>query len=405
MNISSSALITIMLISVLITFVIVPLVGTTLLWLTTKLWQFKESTFKNSFKTILIPFGVTIAILLIFQNIFVQGSVAQFAQSSPASFLCFLVILFVVGIIVGVISIKKFFQESFAKSIGVAVTFFVFAGILFFIFVAVISIAIKSAVPILINEQAVTPQSSVQNNSGAVPQQGVPTGVQSQQTIIAKQSTLLSGASMAFIVAKYPQNATLWSLRVDCAKDVTAKLIGVAPDLKTPVGGLVNCNQDIALDKDPYAKYPQTIIFSMKALNSQKIGDETLIIVSKTFDTAGTLLNQSSFPVAVQAYTEGILKNALVHAVFQADNYIYTHTQGGYTEFCTSHDPQGLLGIENELKGFYSPPVCKDSQNAWAVSVQLKTNPSQYWCADNTIAMNTFAPIVRSSPISTISCK
>ena len=240
---------------------------------------------------------------------------------------------------------------------------------------------------------------------GSVISEQTSTGVSSQQMIIAKQSTLLSGASMAFVINKYPKGAASWSLRIDCEANTTAQLIAVASDLKTPVGEIVNCNEDIALDKAPYATYPQTVIFSIRALNSRAIGDETLTIVSKTFDTAGTVLNQSSFPVTVQAYTEGFIKNYLAHIVFQSDIYRDSHQQGGFTELCTSNDLDGILSIESDLKKISPSVVCKDSKSSWAVSVQLTSNPSQYWCADNTIPINTFAPVVRNSAITTTSCK
>jgi hypothetical protein len=270
----------------LMTFVVAPLIGTILLWLTSKLWGFTDRTFKSSLKAVYIILGIMLATGLVFQTLFIKDSFGQLAQSSPQTFLWFLFVSSLVGIITGVIAIKKLFQESFAKSIGATITFFVFTGILFVIIVTTIVVIKDSVTP-------ASQPNTAQNNNGFTTQETSP-----QQTIAAQKTTLISRDKGIFVVTKYPSNSASWVLRLDCPTGPTGITGGmVAMKGTSTVGGVVNCNQDIALDKDPYSN-STSIIFMMLLINQGK-NDNVVNIVSKTFDSAGILLNQSTLPIQV----------------------------------------------------------------------------------------------------------
>lgn len=386
MTITPTALAIFMLVAVLMTFVVAPLLGTTLLWLTSKLWRFENRTFKNSFKVTLIILGVMLATVLIFQTLFIKDSFGQFAQSSPQSFLWFMFGSFLIGIIVGIIAIKKFFQESLARSIGASITFFVFIGILF---------AITIVAVVVISGQSSSTQTSVQNNN-VVTTQGITSGSSPEQAITAKATTLTSREKGVFVVSKYPSNAVSWTLRLDCPTGIVGGMQSVDGSSASLVGGVVNCNQDIALDKDPYAKYPTQIIFVMQFINQGKI-DQVVNIVSKTFDSTGTLLNQSTLPITVQINTDAVIQNTVVNSATSAEIY-YGNNGSSYAGVCTKSS--GMLDAKNELTTLSTSVVCKDSQAAWAMSAQLKTDATHYWCADS-----TGSAVARNSAITTTSCK
>ena len=221
------------------------------------------------------------------------------------------------------------------------------------------------------------------------------TGVESQQMIVSKATTVQSGETTVFIVNKYPKDAVSWSLRLDCSTGVSAMMQSFALDGKTLVGKDVNCNEDVALNKEPYSKYPQLIIFGMKA-TVQTSGDKTVTIVSKTFDSSNVLLNQSSIPITVQVSSGAIIQSVLSKSRTLAE--IYYSNGDNYSGVCTKAD--GVLNEKNELAKISSSVVCKDSLTAWAMSAQLESDTLKYWCADST---GTSA--VQDSAITTTSCK
>jgi|CXWL01.1.fsa_nt_gi uncharacterized RDD family membrane protein YckC len=243
----------------------------------------------------------------------------------------------------------------------------------FGIFGAIIGVAIKS---------------ELSNASGL-------TGAESQQMIVSKATTVQSGETTVFIVNKYPKDAVSWSLRLDCSTGVSAMMQSFALDGKTLVGKDVNCNEDVALNKEPYSKYPQLIIFGMRA-TVQTSGEKTVTIVSKTFDSSNVLLNQSSIPITVQVSSGAIIQSVLSKSRTIAE--IYYSNRDNYSGVCTKAD--GVLNEKNELAKISSSVVCKDSLTAWAMSAQLESDTLKYWCADST---GTSA--VQDSVITTTSCK
>ncbi len=183
---------------------------------------------------------------------------------------------------------------------------------------------------------------------------------------------------------------------------VSAGIGAVTPDAKTAVGEAVGHNKDVALGEGPYSAYPELIIFVMNATNATTT-DQIVTIVSKTFDSSGTLLNQSSLPIAVQWNTDTAIFYLLDSVRPQSAQYEYVHQQGGFTDFCTSPDPAsegGILSMVNELKKLSGSVVCKDSQTTWAISAQLKSDPSKYLCVDGPETV-----VTRGSAITTTSCK
>lgn len=236
------------------------------------------------------------------------------------------------------------------------------------------------------------------------------TGAESQQMITAQPRITKSGEKVTvFGISKYPKDAASWTLRVDVPEGVSAGIGAVTPDGKTAVGETVEHNKDIVLGEGPYSAYPQLILFVMGATNSTTT-DQVVTIVSKTFDSSGVLLNQSSVPITVKWDADTVIFSLLQGARGLSDQYEYVHQQGGFTGLCTSHDPAsmgGIFSILNELKSLSGSVVCKDSQTTWAISARRKSDSSKYFCIDAFTARPDSQEVVvtRGSAVTTTSCK
>lgn len=378
MNITPLALGIFMLVAVLITFVVVPLLGTTLLWLTSKLWRFGDRTFKSSFKAFLVVLGVMLAMVWVTQILFVKDF-GQLAQSSPQSFVWFLLACFVLGTIVGIIAIKKFFQESLAKSIGAAITFSVFSGISFFIIITIITVAI-----VFFKGPA-----SFQNN-----EQLNKTEISSQTPSSSATMTIKSGGAIGFTLEKSPADAVRWLLQVKCPNGVGGLVVPVV-DGKAVAEEIIQCNNEKTLLQSP-------ITFQAKFTNLT-YGDKTATILSKTFDSMGKFLNEETLSVTVKGNIDAVIEATVSNARVVAEIYFDGNGES-YAGVCASTKSipnyKNVSATYNELQSLSGSVVCKDSQTAWAMSAQLKDNPSKYFCVDT-----TGATIERSSAITTTSCK
>jgi prepilin-type N-terminal cleavage/methylation domain-containing protein len=86
------------------------------------------------------------------------------------------------------------------------------------------------------------------------------------------------------------------------------------------------------------------------------------------------------------------IKSDVDSAHSQAELYYSANIQS-YTGVCTSNAPDGTLGIQNMVMGASTVDsgnvVCTDTSNhpgteAWALSAQLMTDTTLFWCTDNT---------------------
>jgi hypothetical protein len=408
MDISTSALSIFMLASVLLTFIVVPLVASTLLWLTGKLWHVKDVTFKSSFKVIVIILPVMFLVLGVAHVLFYSElTFGQLAVSSPQTFLLVLLTTTVIGVIVGALAIKKIFEESFAKSIGVIASFFALCVALFFVFIVTVtsvlrpspsSVAPASAVSGVVAEQT----SSNSDVAPIVVDTNTAKGTTHKQTIQTKETTLQTVGKGIFSVVKYPREAVSWTVRIDVPIGVSAKLVAITLNGKSPVGPIIDGNQDIVLGRGDYAAYQEVALFEMRITNKTKT-DQVVNIISKTLDSSGALLNQSTLPITIKINSDSMIKDLITKIIPQSDQFQYTHQQGGFTGFCASPDPAtvgGILSIVNELKSLSGSVVCKDSQTAFAISAQLKSDPNKYFCVDSPTTV-----VTRTSPVITTSCK
>lgn len=255
-----------------------------------------------------------------------------------------------------------------------------------------------SAIPVISTQ----PSAPITTSLSSATEIKVETTVQSQQMIIAKQTTVQFGATTAFKISKYPQDATSWTFRLDCPLGLVVNIQSVAPDGKLD-GIAVNCNQDIALDKAPYSKYSQSVLFVMQ-FSHQGEADQIVTIVSKTFNSSGTLLNQSSAPITVQGSTSGLVKAIISNSRALAELF-YDSNGKSYEGVCTkpnsfAYPPNTILTKQVELVKNSDSVVCKDSPTAWAISALPKGSTSQYWCSDSIGNV-----LLRNSPITSTSCK
>lgn len=253
-----------------------------------------------------------------------------------------------------------------------------------------------SAIPFISTQ----PSAPIATSLSSATEIKVETTVQSQQMIIAKQTTVQFGATTAFKIIKYPQEATSWTFRLDCPVRLIGNIQSVAPD-GTLDGKIVNCNQDIALDKEPYSKYPQSVLFVMQFSN-QGEADQIVTIISKTFNSTGSLLNQSTAPITVQGSTNNLIRATISNSRMLAE--LYYDNGKTYTGVCTnpnpsSYPPNTILSKQEGLVKNSDSIICKDSKTAWAISVKPKGSTSQ-WCSDTTGVV-----VMLNSAITTTSCK
>ena len=127
------------------------------------------------------------------------------------------------------------------------------------------------------------------------------------QMIIARETAFSQPHGTNFIVSKYPPEAVSWSLRLECSTDRIASMQALATNKATTIGEPVNCNKDIELNKEPYPQGAKSVYFLLSASDFKT--DQVVNIVSKTFDSAGVLLNQSSLPITIQVNADYIIKD------------------------------------------------------------------------------------------------
>ena len=222
------------------------------------------------------------------------------------------------------------------------------------------------------------------------------------QTIIARESIIQSGGVNVFSVAKKPVDAALWTVRFEVPEGVRVGLQAIDLDGKTAVGPPIDFNKDIVLGTGSYAEYPNGIMLVMEAYNDTN-SDQVVNITSKTFDSSGAVLSQSTLPITIKFNVDNPVYSLLNKVRPQSSEYEYVHAQGGFTDFCTSPDSAsvgGILDILTQLRKLSGTVVCKDSQKAWAISVQTKSDPSKYFCVDGSETV-----VTRGAAITTTSCK
>ncbi len=88
---------------------------------------------------------------------------------------------------------------------------------------------------------------------------------------------------------------------------------------------------------------------------------------------------------------DGTIKGDIESA--RSESEVYNNSNGlSYSGICTSNAPDGTPGIQamvRALNAVSASVVCTDTSNhvgteGWALSAQLKTDTTKYWCVDNT---------------------
>jgi prepilin-type N-terminal cleavage/methylation domain-containing protein len=102
---------------------------------------------------------------------------------------------------------------------------------------------------------------------------------------------------------------------------------------------------------------------------------------------------------------DAAIKSSVNNARAQAELF-YDANGNSYYGVCTNttgvNGVKGIVDMKNGAQsalGGTTGVACQDSQTAWAMSAQLKTNSSQYYCVDSTGTSTT-----RSAAISTTNC-
>ncbi|MDB5195441.1 MAG: hypothetical protein JWO84_625 [Parcubacteria group bacterium] len=81
---------------------------------------------------------------------------------------------------------------------------------------------------------------------------------------------------------------------------------------------------------------------------------------------------------------DAAIKSDIDSARAQAELYYDAQTPTSYAAVCTTVGT-GIIGMVNGATAAGSASVsCGDSATGWAISAQLKTDTTKYWCADNT---------------------
>jgi len=75
------------------------------------------------------------------------------------------------------------------------------------------------------------------------------------------------------------------------------------------------------------------------------------------------------------------IKASLSNARTQAESY-YDSNVGSYATLCTAAN--GLQNIVGSLQQTSGAVACDSDASSWALSAQLKTSTTTYWCVDNT---------------------
>lgn len=235
-----------------------------------------------------------------------------------------------------------------------------------------------------------------------LPPESTNSGTAPNQMIVAKESIIQSGGRINVLsIEKNPVDAPLWIARFEVPEGVGVGLQAVS-FLGQGVGPSIDPNMDIVLGTGLYAGYPTVMLFGMRTYNNTN-SDQVVNIISKTLDSSGAILNQSTLPITIQFNVDNPIYSLLDKIRPQSSEYEYIHAQGGFTGFCTSPDPAsmgGILDILIQLRKLSGTVVCKDSQKAWAISVQTKSDPKKYFCVDGPETI-----VTRGTTITTTSCK
>ncbi len=117
---------------------------------------------------------------------------------------------------------------------------------------------------------------------------------------------------------------------------------------------------------------------------------ELLVVIAIIGILASVVL--ASLNTARAKGVDAAIKSDIDGARAQAELYYNSNAQS-YSGVCTADAPDGVPGITNMKLGAgtagSADVVCTDTADhagteGWALSAQLKTNTSSYWCTDNT---------------------
>lgn len=188
-----------------------------------------------------------------------------------------------------------------------------------------------------------------------------------------------------------PKNTTHWVVRANCLDTVVGNF-AVNADI-------IKCNTDGVLDY-LLLKKPKNLRVDYAGLLNRTLVDQSVTIMSKTFDSKGTLIAEEAFPVIIK-HDINIALSVIFTDVYASTQSYYKSNGNSYAGFCDRSINIGdTLNFKNELLGISNSFICKDSLDGWAMSAQMETNPSRYKCSDSKGVL-----ISRTSPITTTSCE
>ncbi len=201
-------------------------------------------------------------------------------------------------------------------------------------------------------------------------------------TISVNQTTATFGDTLIFTLHKNLQNAASWKFSFSCSTALAEMWNG-------------SCNK-----QDTYYSDSQDTIILPIPVYGEVLQNETATAVFEAYDKSGNLLGQSTIPLIIEpnnSFLDREMNVDVASVNTQASLHYLSNNTNSYLGVCND---AGVAPFIKELKSISNSVVCKDSATAWAISAQLKSNPSQYVCSDP-----DNQSVVVSSAITTTSCQ
>ncbi len=215
-------------------------------------------------------------------------------------------------------------------------------------------------------------------------------------TMTVNQTTATYGDTFIFTLHKNSQNAASWKFRLSCSAVLDGEWNG-------------SCDQ-----RDTYyPDSPNTLTLPIPVFG-EVLQNQTATAVFEAYDKSGNSLGQSNtISLTIEpnnSFLDRMIQVDVLNTYTGADlldvNNELAHNTNGYLGTCTDTNVAPLI---KQLKSISNSVVCKDSTTAYAVSAQMKSNPSQYFCMYGPQTASTPADdingVIRSSAITTTSCR
>lgn len=208
-------------------------------------------------------------------------------------------------------------------------------------------------------------------------------------TITADRTNVTFGDTVTFTLNKYPANAARFEFSFNCSADLSGKWIGI-------------CNESASYYPDN-----QSTTTRQKMIYAEVLLPQTATAELKAYDKYNNSLGKSTISLIIEpnaSHLDRVIKTDVLSTYAGAELRWYGNNS--YTGVCNDTNVVPLI---KELKSISNSVVCKDSAAAWALSAQMKSNPSQYFCMYGpqtaTVPVNDINGVMRNSAITTTSCR